>query len=155
MYQSRWFRNGLLTLVLCVVAVYFIWPIYVYPPSFRDDQRTLKTVYSMTPQLLIENDLTLEELKGPVIFDNTILSSSSSNSPFIWFTRPVSGDQITLLHGRYGNKDKPPKNFVERFYVAARKSDWHQGRWVLLNTGDAKYVKDSEINWDTQTILKN
>ena len=47
-----------------------IWPFYVYPPAHREDTRTLRTIYAMTPQFLEEQDRDLTELNGPVQFED-------------------------------------------------------------------------------------
>ncbi|EDL62046.1 hypothetical protein [Gimesia maris] len=151
-YASKWFFHSCCTLALLTFLGFMIWPFYAYPPSHREDARTLKTIFAMTPQFLVEQHCDLTELKGPVQFEDSPEWSETSNSPFNWFTQPVSGDPMLVLHPRLIKPETRPVDFVERFYVAARLPDRHQGRWVLLNTGEPRYVKDARIQWDTQTI---
>lgn len=150
----KWFFHTCCTLILLAFLGFMIWPVYVYPPSHREDTRTLRTIYAMTPQFLVEQDRELTGLKGQVQFENTPEWSESSNSPFFWFTRPATGDPMLVLHPRLIKPADRPADFVERFYVAARQPDGYDGRWVLMNTGKPQYVKDAWIQWDTQTILE-
>ncbi|HAW32825.1 hypothetical protein [Gimesia maris] len=153
-YASKWFFHSCGTLAFLIFGGFMIWPFYVYPPAHREDTRTLRTIYAMTPQLLEEQDRDLTELNGPVQFEDAPEWSQTSNCPFIWFTQPASGDLMQVLHPRFIEPEARAADFVERFYVAARLPDGHHGRWVLMNTGESRYVKGAWIQWDTQTIVE-
>ncbi|QDT80653.1 hypothetical protein Mal35_41260 [Gimesia maris] len=151
---SKWFFHSCCTLALLIFLGFMIWPVYVYPPSHREDTRTLRTIYAMTPHFLEEQNRDLAEMNGPVQFEDSPEWSETSNSPFIWFTQPASGDPMQVLHPRLIKPEARPADFVERFYVAAREPDGYHSRWVLMNTGLPRYVKDAWIHWDCQTIVE-
>lgn len=152
-YKKRIIKSGPPLLILAMVFGFCAWPFIKHPPSHRHDKRLLLHIHAQTRRDIHDQKSFLVGRKGPVLYDKTeIMLSESADCPFIWYTSPPSGDKIQILDPIKYDRDDPPIDFVVRFYVAARDADWFGGRWILLNTGEPKYVKDSQIDWDTQTI---
>lgn len=150
--KSKWILIVSL-IFLCIVVFLALLPFYKFPPWHRDDKRNLRLIHAIAPRHADKHDGYIHKLSGPVMHNGVVLQSRTSECPFFWFTTPASGDQITLLRSS-SQRDAAnlPPGFVEQFYVAARDTDGYNGRWVLLNTGEPRYVKESQIDWKSQTL---
>lgn len=127
-----------------VALALMAWPVFQTPPWYINSKRTLNLIWNSRWAYLTEDSQLLEET-GRVTLKGRVINCPTCECPFVWHTRPPSGDPI--LFGPLDEKTERKR----MFFVASEKPDSWGGWFFLFNNGIAEYLRDDEVDWSTQT----